>query len=582
MQVSVSAFHSFAEILQSRAAGQSGERAFVFLDRQGNIAGERTYAQLDAKARVIASELTARGLAGEPVLLVFPSGLEFIEALFGCFYAGCIAVPVPYLMAKRAGERIGAICRDCLPAAALTLSRMENDAEVHSAMLRYSIDLTLIYSDILDAAPSAWLPRSKRSDDLALLQYTSGSTSDPKGVMLSHGNLIANSAMIRDAFGHDATSRGVSWLPLFHDMGLIGHVLQPVYVGALSVLMSPLSFLQRPSNWLKAISDWRATTSGGPNHAFELCTRLMRMERAKTFDLSSWRVAYCGAEMVRADVLERFAAKFASCGFRQDALYPCYGLAEATLMVSGPAPGRGMRTVAKSSRDLSKGGAVLAQRPVVGCGWSWHDESIQIVDPVSSMPVADGKVGEIWVKGSNVGRGYWRRPKETEATFGSRISSGEADYLRTGDLGFVEGGELFIEGRIKDTIIVRGINHAPEDLEATIAASHPAFAASAGAVFRVEVVGEEEVVAVQEITRSVKDEDGLNAAVAAAFAYVTRERGLRLYDFVLVRAGTIPRTSSGKVRRGRCREIYKANEFERLNAASDLRPLRVNAALGVD
>lgn len=567
---------NFAEIVRRHALSKPDERAFVFLGRHGEVADERSYAQLDAGARRLASAMTHRGLGGAPVLLIYPSGLEFIEALFGCFYAGCIAVPAPYMMPKRAGERIAAICRDCRPAAVLTLSRPEGDAGMRGAMLREFSGLDFIFTDTLDAHSEPWSPPVVGPGDLALLQYTSGSTSEPKGVMLSHGNLIANSSMIREAMGHGADLRGVGWLPLFHDMGLIGHVIQPVHVGALSVLMSPLLFLQRPWTWLKAISDWKATTSGGPNYAFDLCTKSVSSEKAKTLDLSSWSVAYCGSEPVRPEVLERFAERFEASGFRRDAIYPCYGLAEATLMVTGPRNGTGMRSVSRAV--IATGGQVAnaAPGPFASCGQPVPGESLAIVDPESGRPAAGGAIGEIWVKGPNVGLGYWGRPEESEIIFRARTTSGETGWLRTGDLGFVERGDLFIVGRMKDMIIIRGMNHAPADIEASVGASHTTFSGLATAAFGIDDTGEEQVVVVQEIKPPVYNRDEPKIAAEAAFEHVTRDHGLRLYDLVLVRAGAIPRTSSGKVRRHRCREMYQAGEFERLNATADLEFLGIN------
>jgi acyl-CoA synthetase (AMP-forming)/AMP-acid ligase II len=549
---------NFGDVLRQRAQERPDAQAFAFLDRHGTVTEERTFADLDARARGIAGALAARGLKGKPVLLVYPSGLDFVDALFGCFYAGAIAVPAPYAMARRAGDRIGSILRDCQPDLVLTLARLENDAEIRGAADNFSSELPFLFTDRLEGAASEARPSAAR-EDIALLQYTSGSVAAPKGVMLSHGNLLANSAMIHEAFGHDVDLRGVGWLPLFHDMGLIGHVLQPVYAGGLSVLISPLTFLQRPFTWVKAISDWRATTSGGPNHAYELCTRLIRDEQIQALDLSSWRVAYCGAEMVRAEVLNRFADKFSGTGFRRDALYPCYGLAEATLMVTGVSPGAGMTAGnGKSS---------------VACGRTWLDCSVRIVDPVKRVALPDGETGEIWVKGANVGQGYWRRPEESQSAFGGTLDGDPDTFLRTGDLGLVEGGELFVAGRIKDTIIVRGSNHAPEDIEATIGSADTAFATQATAAFGLDVGGQEEVVVIQE-AKGAAGSDGWEAPLIRAFEAVTREHGLRLYDFVLVRPGSIPRTSSGKIRRGRCREMYEVNEFDRLGVWASLRTTR--------
>jgi acyl-CoA synthetase (AMP-forming)/AMP-acid ligase II len=509
-------------------------------------------------------------------MLVFPPSLDFVTALFGCFYAGCVAVPAPYLIGKRAVGRCAAIFQDCEPAAVLTVSRLEGDTEIRGALRSGSTEVAWIHADAVDSAPRPWVPPATPADEVALLQYTSGSISAPKGVMLTHANLTANNLMLRDAFGHTSQNRGVSWLPLFHDMGLIGHVLQPVYVGALSVLMSPLSFLKRPLTWLKAISDWRATTSGGPSSAFDLCARALRPEQAKHLDLSTWSVAYCGSEIVRPDALERFAQAFEQSGFRRKAFTPCYGLAEATLMATASGFGTGVRKIFRPFPGPVDGARSV--RAVVGCGRAWSGETIAIVDPHCGRPMSDGDIGEIWVTGPNVGVGYWGNDEHSKQTFRARLEADPRTYLRTGDLGFVQDGELFITGRLKDTIVIRGSKHAPEDIEATVAGSHEVYATQAGAAFAIQNAQEEQVVIVQEIARWARDRDQQNAAVEVAFEHVAREHGLRLFDCVLVWPGAIPRTSSGKVQRHRCREIYQLKGFQRLNNPPDLHWLGVNRA----
>lgn len=560
---------TFAQILQARALERPDRRAFVFLNANGSIAEELTFADLHRRAGAIAAEILARGLGGKRVLLIFPPGLDFVAALFGCFYAGAVAVPTPYSVAKRAEDRIAAIRKDADPAGALTVSRLAGDTEMRGAVR--ADELAWLRVDNIETNTGtdaeAWPFPAGAPEDLALLQYTSGSTTAPKGVMLTHANLIANSAMIQEAFGHDDSGRGVSWLPTFHDMGLVGHVLQPVAAGALSVLMSPLSFVQSPARWLRAISAWRATTSGGPSHAYDLCLRLIRPEQIQGVDLSSWQVAYCGAEKVRADVLERFAGRFAGHGFRQRSLYACYGLAEATLMVSGGHPGTGLRLASLNPEQAQGGGATGRLPSAVSCGWPWRGSAIAIADPHSGTRLRDGQVGEIWVRGPHVARGYWRQGGPATEPFEAMLQDGDGPYLKTGDLGFVTEGELFVVGRIKDTIVIRGLQHASEDIEATVARSHPGFSGSAAAAFGIERDGEEHVIVVQEVARAALKAGSQAEAVEAAMASVTGNHGLRLLDLMLVRAGSLPRTSSGKVQRARCRALYEAGEFERLDGA---------------
>jgi acyl-CoA synthetase (AMP-forming)/AMP-acid ligase II len=372
-------------------------------------------------------------------------------------------------------------------------------------------------------------------------------------------------------FGEGPDVRGVGWLPLFHDMGLIGHVLQPVFNGGLSVLMSPLTFLQRPLTWLEAIARWKATASGGPTYAFELCTNRISDEQAAGLDLSAWRVAYCGSEPIRAETIERFTDKFAASGLSRSAIYPCYGLAEATLMVSGSQSGAGLRTAEDVAGTVPSRGDYKVRPKSVACGRACPGETIAIVDPDAGKPVSDGEVGEIWVSGPNVGRGYWRRPLETAEVFEARLDGVDGVFLRTGDLGFVQDGEVFVVGRIKDMIIVRGTNHAPADIESTVASCYGSYAGAAQAAFSIERSGREEVVVVLEARAELS-----SAEIDAVFELVAPHHGLRLYDLVLVPVGAIPRTSSGKVRRRQCRELYLSGLLDRQNDPSDLRFLGLN------
>ena len=561
---------NFAVILEGQAARRPDDLAFVFLDRRGRTVDQRTYAALDEGARRVAASLGERDLAGSPVLLNFPPGLDFVDAIFGCFYAGCIAVPAPYAIAKRSGERVESICRDCEPVAMLTHSRFDSEARARGELSPAVERIAPIHVDALPPAPPSVSLRVSSAASIALLQYTSGSTSSPKGVMLSHENLLANSEMIRDMFGQGPEVRGVGWLPLFHDMGLIGHVLQPVFNGGLSVLMSPLTFLQRPLTWLEAIAHWKATASGGPTYGFELCTSRISDEQAAALDLSSWRVAYCGSEPIRAETMERFADKFAASRFSRGAIYPCYGLAEATLMVTGSERGAGLRTTEDVGGTASSRGYAVPRKSVA-CGYACPGETVVIVDPDHGEPVHDGEVGEIWVSGPNVGRGYWRRPLDTADVFGARLKSIDGAFLRTGDLGFLQDGEIFVVGRMKDMIIVRGTNHAPADIESTVATCFGSFAGAAQAAFSIDRSGREEVVVVHEVRTDLS-----GAETEAVFEQVSSQHGLRLYDLVLVPPGAIPRTSSGKVRRGQCRELYLSGLLDRQNDPRDLRFLGLN------
>ncbi len=564
---------TLAGLLAARAAERPERDAYLFLaNGEADRAERLTWGELDARARAVAAALAASVPPGERALLLFPPGLDFIAAFFGCLYAGVVAVPA-YLPRPndRSPARLAAIVRDAAPRAALTTAAL-------AARVR---ELAALRSIAVDA-----LPRQAGSGPLvepdpraiAFLQYTSGSTADPRGVMVSHENLLHNERMIGEAFGVGPESVVVGWLPLHHDMGLIGNVLQPLHAGAVAVLMSPVAFLQRPRRWLEAIDRYRGTTSGGPNFAYDLCVRKIPPAAREGLDLASWRVAFNGAEPVRAFTLERFAEAFAANGFRRQAFYPCYGLAEATLFVAGPERGRAPRVEEVDAAALARGAAEVAtagdrgaSRPLVGCGTARGGQTIAVVDPERGAELSAGEVGEIWVAGESVARGYWGNPEATARDFGARLAGREGErFLRTGDLGFALDGELFVTGRIKDLIIVRGRNLYPQDLELTAERSHAGLRPGGGAAFAVDSVegGEdgERLVIVQEVERGLAGPEGGSAELAEIAAAVRRavaeEHEAQPHEVILVRAGAVPKTSSGKVRRAACREMLLAGEIE--------------------
>lgn len=561
--------------LRLHAEERPRQPAFVqLLNDQADHAG-LTYAQLDRRARAIGARLQDMGFAGQRVLLVHPPGLDFITAFFGCLYAGCVAVPTYPPHRHRMIERFHAVAADA--GARVALSNASGASQFQAMMeagksgrSAASSRLSPIATDeIPDVFAERWQEPAIAPDTLAMLQYTSGSTSRPKGVMVSHGNLMANIRAIHQAFGIGNGDSGVFWLPMYHDMGLVGGVLVPVFAGVTNVSISPATFLQSPITWLAAISKHRATISGGPNFAYDLCIRKITDEQRASLDLSSWALAFVGAEPIEPGTLERFAAAFAPCGFKSSAIYPCYGLAEATLMVSGPRRGSGATVgtfrdtaLAENRVEPVPDDAPQARR-LVACGSPVGGLRVVIADPRSRAEVAPGRVGEIWVAGASVAQGYWRKFGQTRRSFDARLSdTGEGPFLRTGDLGFMREGQLYVTGRLDDLIIVRGLNRYPQDIEATARGSHPLLESGYGAAFTADGHGRQRLVLVQEAARM--GEKDLAPALDAIHRAVIDEHGLALDAIVLVRSGTILRTSSGKIQRHACRAAFLAGELKAL------------------
>jgi acyl-CoA synthetase (AMP-forming)/AMP-acid ligase II/acyl carrier protein len=559
---------SVVALLRRRACEDPRRAAYTFLADGDAERGTVTYAELDRQARAIAGTLQSLGLSGERALLLYPPGLDYVAAFFGCLYAGVVAVPAYPPRRNRSVERLQAIISDARAAAVLTTPSVASAIERLAAQVPSLRALRWLLSD--EFSPEAadfWREPSLSRESLALLQYTSGSTAAPKGVMLTHGNLLHNCSWIQRRFESTAESRGMIWLPPYHDMGLIGGILQPLYVGMPCYLMSPVSVFSSPFSWLRAVSRYRATISGGPNFAYDLCVRRINHEQRATLDLSCWQVAFTGAEPVRAETLERFTEAFAPCGFRREAFYPCYGLAEATLMVSGGKKGAPPRTLSVPKAAL-EANQVLAPPPgetrgltVVGCGHTLDDQRIVAVHPERLSRCPPTEVGEIWVAGPSVAKGYWGRPEESRETFEARLAdTGEGPYLRTGDLGFVHDGEVYITGRLKDLIILCGRNLYPQDLERTAERSHPDLQPGCGAAFSVDEGGQERlVIAYEWIPRRQPDVGTVAEAVRRG---VAEEHEAELYAFVLLKPGGIPKTSSGKIQRRACRGAFLKGTLE--------------------
>ena len=555
---------TLAHLLRWRARHQSERMAYTFLLNGEIEEACLTYSELDRQARSIAAMLQKLDASGKRVLLLYPPGLEYIAAFFGCFYAGAVAVPAYPPRQNRSLVRLQTIIADAQASVVLTTETIHSKVGplLEEAAGIKPLDWATT-DDLAHELADEWREPVLGRESLAFLQYTSGSTTTPRGVMVSHGNLLHNQRLIQQTFRQTEESIILGWLPLYHDMGLIGNVLQPLYVGARCILMSPVAFLQKPSRWLQAISRYRATTSGAPNFAYDLCARKTTTEQRAELDLSSWTTAFNGAEPVRSKTLERFAQTFEYSGFRRQAFHPCYGLAEATLLVSGGAPERTEsiaygRAFKKDPLEHNLVIGVEAEsveaRALVACGRALPEQRVVVVNPDTLMQARPDEVGEIWVSGASVTQGYWNRPEETEHTFGAYLAdTGEGPFLRTGDLGFLDAGELFITGRLKDLIIIRGRNHYPQDIEQTVVQSHPVVEGGMGAAFSVEVEGEERLVVVQEINQRANDSAAVLESIVEA---IGREYDVQVYAVVLVKKRSLPKTSSGKIQRHACRDEF--------------------------
>ncbi len=561
--------NTLVDLLRLRADQQSDQLAYRFLQDKESEIISYTYAELDRRARAIGAWLRTLGAGGDRALLLFPPGLDYIASFFGCLYAGVTAVPAYPPRLNRPVPRIQSIVDDSHATFALTTSAIFSNIKQR---FEHAPDLQALHWLNTDQVPEGletdWYHPDINSDTLAFLQYTSGSTSQPKGVMLSHGNLMHNLKGIRHGFQIDSRALGVFWLPSYHDMGLIGGILEPMYLGGSSTLISPASFLQRPVRWLEAITRYRGNTSGAPNFAYDLCVDKVTSEQMETLDLSSWSLAFCGAEPIRPETLDRFASTFERCGFRRAAFYPCFGMAECTLLVSGGQGPSEPHTLTIDRKAL-EGDRVLPTSPtasnaltLVSCGQPIIDQKIVIADPTSLKSCDSNQVGEVWVSGPSVAQGYWELPDETRKTFHAYLKdTGAGPFLRTGDLGFLQDGELYVTGRLKDLIIIHGSNHYPQDIEITVESSHMALQPGAGAAFSVNDGGKEKLVVVQEVARQHRQPE-VNEVVSAIRQAVAEKHDLQIFAVVLVKPLSIPKTSSGKIQRHACKTAFLKGNLE--------------------
>jgi len=562
---------TISQLIAEKAKSIGDQQALIYLP-QGEEESERlTYAELDQRARQIAAHLKEHGLIGERVLLLQPPGIGYVTAFLGCIYAGVIAIPTYPPRKNRHSLRLANIVADAQARAILTIE--SSVEQIKSYFSDEGISLDIIATDICNQLPlSDWINDSITKQSLAYLQYTSGSTGTPKGVMVHHQHVIHNCAIYSDAVELEEYQYCVSWLPLFHDMGLVQGIMLPLFRNGTAVFMQPATFIQKPIRWLRAISDYRARMSGCPNFGYNLCVQKITSEQCDGLDLSTWQVATNGAEPVLPATLDEFTTAFSSYGFTPDAFNPSYGMAEATLFVSCGRPTEKPMIIHIDKESLGQNKIVLCKAndpnaySIVGCGLIRRDPIIRIVNPDSRTCCSTGQVGEIWIAGESVCSGYWQREAESDETFAAKLSEDpEHQFLRTGDLGFIFDGQLFITGRLKDILIIRGANHYPQDIENTVEKLHPALKVGGwGAAFSVIEEGEERLVIAQEVERSHRHNFNADELVEIIRQEIADVHGLDVYAIVFLKPGGLPKTSSGKIQHKSCREAFLSNTLPSL------------------
>lgn len=567
-------------LLQQQVAEHSKDPAYTFLGDGELAATSLSYQELDQQARAIGAMLRNLGSAGQRALLIYPTSLEYVTAIYGSLYGEMTFVPAypPRFQQKlndRNLMRLRVMARDANTKFALTTAQIYKRIEELLPSIPEFSDLTWVVTDNVAADLSAQCPDPQlKPETIAFLQYTSGSTSAPKGVMVSHRNLIAYERMQAEAMHMDHNSTLVAWVPLFHDAGLVGHIFQSLYVGAHCVLMTPASFMQKPVRWLQAIDRYRAFMSGGPSFAFELAASKVTEEESAGLDLSCWKVAWNGSEPIRHKTIEKFQERFAPNGFGEGTFFAAYGQAESTLLVTGGIFGKPMKFDVLDSIELQMNRAIAPRQgnpsvTVVSCGQIFSGQEIVIADPDEMVVRGPGEVGEVWVRGANVADGYWQRKDATEATFGAVLKdTGEGPYLRTGDLGYIKDNELYITGRANDVIIIRGKKHYPQDIEWAVQSCHAALRADAGAAFSIEDGVEERLVLVQEVNRTFRRSD-FEPVFEIMLETVHLHCGLRPVAIVLIEPGSVPMTTSGKLQRSAAKQGYQEGTLRPLSVWSD-------------
>ncbi|RCJ19548.1 hypothetical protein A6770_05225 [Nostoc minutum NIES-26] len=562
--------NSLIDKLLLRAKNQGDRPLYYFLDTRGREYAHLTYASLLTAVQQLATWLIDKTASGDRVAIQLPTSPEFVITFFACLYTNRIPVPLSSPNRKHNCEHYQRIFTDC------DASLIVTDASVRDLFDKegLSTSLPIQIFPSLETLDSLLSPIDRQSNEIGFLQYTSGSTSFPKGVIVSHENIIANQKMIQRTFGHSSNSIGLAWVPLFHDMGLIGSIFQPLYVGFPCYFMSPMTFLQRPKLWLKTISDKKVTTTGGPNFAYDLCVKRIDPASLAELSLSSWDVAYNGAEHIKLQTLEQFSNTFAPYGFKKSAFLPCYGLAEATLIVSGTDKSEEplALTIPCSGDEVLDADASQQKgntRTVVSNGQVMPELSLRIINPQTFKECPSHYIGEIWIAGPSITRGYWQQPDKNKETF---IYRDGLRFLRTGDLGFLDSQQrLYITGRLKDLIVIDGKNYYPQDIEETVKLSHPALSEVNCAVFSISGTHAQKLVVVNEVIRQFAQQidryaDEIRKAVQTA---VYNHYQLTVHDTVLLPSNSIPRTTSGKIQRQRTKLLYLLQQLETLETVNE-------------
>ncbi|MCF8234544.1 MAG: AMP-binding protein [Bacteroidales bacterium] len=558
-------YETLVDIFKKHVVDTGDKTAFIFLQNGSDEKESITYRELDQKAAAIAAELLQKHQPGEGCLLLLPEGIDFIAGFMGCLYAGLIAIPAHALRRNRNNNRFFTLLENSEAKAVLTNKTTSADLKRHFGENQQiqKLDHTII-ENVDPVKAKQWTMPDMEPSDIAFLQYTSGSTGKPNGTMVSHANLVANLEIIKQSFGHDENLVGVNWLPPFHDMGLIGALLQPLYTGGMNVIIPPNTFLRDPGCWLKAITKYKGSTAGGPNFALDYCVEKISEEEKKEIDLSSVKIFFCGAEPISIQSLDAFSDRFKENGFEARMFYPCYGLAEATLMVTGGDRKEDPFTLSQNMETGHR--AVITDKAeqakqLVACGYPWLGTRLLIVDPGSREICRDMQIGEIWVEGPSVCKGYWNNAQGTKHTFEAYTAESEGPFMRSGDLGFIHEGQLYITGRLKDLIIIRGQNHYPHDIEKTVENAHEALRKYSGAAFSIDLKEEERPVILQEVERTFLRDLNKEEVFDAIRSALATEHDLQAHAIVLLRTGSIPKTSSGKIRRQASKKAYLNDEL---------------------